>query len=79
MRPGEVPATPTHTIKRLRARQERQRVKRAGQQLPQQRLSPIAVITQEAVMTRILRHLQLASVPPPIAPACSHQAYSVFD
>ena len=39
----------------------------------------MAVITQEAVMTRILRHLQLASVPPPIAPACSHQAYSVFD
>src|SRR6266705_1656966 len=29
----------------------------------------IAVITQESVITRILRHLQLASVPPPIAPA----------
>src|SRR6266478_1870979 len=40
MRPGEVPAAPTHTIKRWRARQERQRVKRASQQLPQQRLSP---------------------------------------
>jgi hypothetical protein len=39
----------------------------------------IAVITQEAVMTRILRHLQLASVPPPIAPARYRQAYSVFD
>jgi len=34
MRPGEVPAAPTHTIKRLRARQERQRVNRASQQLP---------------------------------------------
>jgi hypothetical protein len=29
----------------------------------------IAVINQESVITRILRHLQLASVPPPIAPA----------
>src|SRR5262249_30425791 len=29
----------------------------------------IAAITQESVMTRILRHLKLASVPPPIAPA----------
>src|SRR5436309_244549 len=29
----------------------------------------IAVITQESVITPILRHLQLASVPPPIAPA----------
>src|SRR5262249_29309456 len=39
----------------------------------------IAVITQEAVLTRILRHLQLASVPPPLAPARYHQACSVFD
>jgi hypothetical protein len=29
----------------------------------------IAAITQESVMTRILRHLKLVSVPPPIAPA----------
>src|SRR4029450_3920483 len=28
----------------------------------------IAVITQESVLMRILRHLQLAAVPPPIAP-----------
>jgi len=34
----------------------------------------IAVITQESVITRILRHLQLASVPPPIAPARARQA-----
>src|SRR5215471_3778192 len=33
----------------------------------------MAVITQEAVSTRILRHLQLASVPPPIAPARGRQ------
>jgi hypothetical protein len=39
----------------------------------------IAVITQESVITRILRHLQLASVPPPIAPAHYRQAFSVFD
>jgi len=39
----------------------------------------IAVITQESVITRILRHLQLASVPPPIAPARVRQACSVFD
>jgi Putative transposase len=39
----------------------------------------IAVITQEAVITRILRHLQLASVPPPMAPARYRQAFSVFD
>ncbi len=39
----------------------------------------IAVITQESVITRILRHLQLASVPPPIAPARYRQACSVFD
>jgi hypothetical protein len=29
----------------------------------------IAAITQESVITRILRHLKLASVPPPLAPA----------
>jgi hypothetical protein len=34
----------------------------------------IAAITQEAVMTRILRHGKLASVPPPIAPARVRQA-----
>ena len=34
----------------------------------------MAVITQEAVITRILRHLKLAAVPPPIAPARSRQA-----
>jgi len=34
----------------------------------------IAAITQESVITRILRHLKLASVPPPIAPARSRQA-----
>ena len=39
----------------------------------------IAVITQESVMTRILRHLQLASVPPPIAPARVRQAFFAFD
>jgi hypothetical protein len=39
----------------------------------------IAVITQESVITRILRHLQLASVPPPITPARYRQAFSVFD
>ena len=33
----------------------------------------IAAITQEAVITRILRHCKLASVPPPIAPARSRQ------
>jgi hypothetical protein len=33
----------------------------------------IATITQESVITRILRHLKLASVPPPIAPARSRQ------
>src|SRR5882672_11850804 len=31
----------------------------------------IAAITQESVITRLLRHLKLASVPPPIAPARS--------
>ena len=39
----------------------------------------IAVITQESVITRILRHLQLASVPPPIAPARGRQEIYVFD
>ena len=39
----------------------------------------IAVITQEAVITRILRHLQLASVPPPIAPARWRQEIATFD
>jgi hypothetical protein len=39
----------------------------------------IAVITQESVITRILRHLQLASVPPPIAPASWRQEISAFD
>jgi hypothetical protein len=40
----------------------------------------IAAITQESVMTRILRHLQLASVPPPIAPAARlHRERVVFD
>jgi hypothetical protein len=34
----------------------------------------IAVITQGAVMSKILRHLKLAADPPPIAPARPHQA-----
>src|SRR2546421_3833754 len=38
-----------------------------------------AVITQESVITRIWRHLQLASVPPPIAPARVRQAICTFD
>jgi len=38
----------------------------------------MAVITQESVLTRILRHLQLASVPPPIAPAWSRQEICAF-
>lgn len=33
----------------------------------------IAAITHEAVVTRILRHLKLAPVPPPLAPARSRQ------
>ena len=33
----------------------------------------IAAITQEAVITRILRHCKLASVPPPLAPARCRQ------
>jgi len=39
----------------------------------------IAVITQESVITRILRHLQLAAVPPPIAPARCRPEIFVFD
>jgi Putative transposase len=39
----------------------------------------IAVITQESVITRILRHLQLASGPPPIAPARGRSEICVFD
>ena len=38
----------------------------------------IAVITQESVITRILRHLQLAPVPPPIAPARTRQETYAF-
>jgi len=38
----------------------------------------MAVITQESVITRILRHLQLASVPPPIAPARARQEIYAF-
>src|SRR3989442_469848 len=34
----------------------------------------IAAITQESVITRILRHCKLASVPPPLAPARARQA-----
>jgi hypothetical protein len=37
----------------------------------------IAAITHEAVITRILRHLKLAAVPPPIAPARARQ--EIFD
>ena len=36
-------------------------------------LQIIATITHEVVITRILRHLNLASAPPPIAPARSRQ------
>jgi hypothetical protein len=39
----------------------------------------IAAITQESVITRILRHLKLASVPPPTAPARLRQEIFVFD
>jgi hypothetical protein len=39
----------------------------------------IAAITQESVITRILRHLKLASVPPPIAPARLCQELFAFD
>jgi hypothetical protein len=39
----------------------------------------IAVITHESVITRILRYLKLASVPPPIAPARCRQEIFAFD
>ncbi len=39
----------------------------------------IAAITHEEVITRILRHLKLASIPPPIAPAHCRQELFVFD
>jgi hypothetical protein len=39
----------------------------------------ISALTQEEVTTRILRHLKLASVPPPIAPARLCQAIFAFD
>ena len=39
----------------------------------------IAAITQESVITRILCHLKLASVPPPIAPARCRQEICAFD
>jgi len=39
----------------------------------------IAAITHESVITRILRHLKLASVPPPIAPARCRQEIFAFD
>jgi hypothetical protein len=39
----------------------------------------ISAITHEEVTTRILRHLKLASVPPPIAPARRRQALFAFD
>jgi hypothetical protein len=39
----------------------------------------IAAITQESVITRILRHCKLTSVPPPIAPARCRQELFAFD
>ena len=39
----------------------------------------ISAISQEEVTTRILRHLNLASVPPPIAPARRCQEIFAFD
>jgi hypothetical protein len=39
----------------------------------------IAAITHESVTTRILRHLKLASVPPPMAPARCRQEIFAFD
>ena len=39
----------------------------------------ISAITQEEVTTRILRHLKLASVPPPLAPARLRQEIFAFD
>jgi hypothetical protein len=38
-----------------------------------------AAITHASVITRILRHLKLASVPPPIAPARCRQEIFAFD
>jgi hypothetical protein len=41
-------------------------------------LGIIAAITQESVITRILRHLKLASVPPPITPdRCRQEHFAV--
>jgi hypothetical protein len=39
----------------------------------------IAAITQESVIIRILGHLKLTSVPPPIAPARCRQELFAFD
>jgi hypothetical protein len=39
----------------------------------------IAAIIQESVIPRIIRHLKLASVPPPIAPARIRQDIFAFD
>jgi hypothetical protein len=39
----------------------------------------IAAITHASVITRILRHLKLASIPPPIAPARCRQEIFAFD
>jgi len=39
----------------------------------------IAVITQGAVIRKILRHLKLSADPPPIAPARSRQESYAFD
>jgi hypothetical protein len=39
----------------------------------------LATFTQESVITRILRHLKLASVPPPIAPARLRQEIFAFN
>jgi hypothetical protein len=39
----------------------------------------IAAMTQETVITSILRHLKLAAVPPPSAPARVRQAICAFD
>ncbi len=39
----------------------------------------IAAISHEEVIIRILRHLELAFVPPPIAPARCRQEIFAFD
>jgi hypothetical protein len=39
----------------------------------------LATFTEESVITRILRYLQLAAVPPPIVPARLRQERFVFD